>query len=167
MSLKGSHGALRRVVAASALALGAAVTQAGQGMPERFALLEPQQVALVCVAAMDARGERAMRNEESTRAERLTGLRQYMYARRVWLLDAQVEGTSLDHWTRAFESQSASERSAQSSYCFDAAAARVDAMAEHDVWRLRAEGYGRAEMIWTRHQATARAEGQSVGALTR
>jgi hypothetical protein len=62
----------------------------------------------------------------------------------------------LHHWTRSFESQSAVERSAQSSYCFAVAAARVDAMPEHEVSRLRGEGYNAAQMIWTRYQpATA------------
>jgi hypothetical protein len=167
MFLNGSHGALRRVVAVGVLAFGAAVAQAEQVMPERFALLEQQQVALVCVAAINVRGDQAMRNEDSTIGERLTALRQYMFARRVWMLDAKVEDALLNHWTRSFESQSAVERSAQSSYCFAAAAASVDAMPEHDVRRLRAEGYDTAQMVWARYQATARAEGDSVGALTR
>jgi hypothetical protein len=167
MFLNESNRALRRAMAVGVLAFGAAVAQAGQAMPERFALLEQQQVALVCVAAMNARGDQAMRNEDSTHGERLTALQQYMFARRVWMLDAQLEDASLDHWRRSFESQSAVERSAQSSYCFDAAAARVDAMPEHDVARLRDEGYDAAQVIWARHRATARAEGDRVGALTR
>lgn len=165
MLLNGSDRALRRVVALGVLAFGAAVTQAAPVKPERFALLEQQQVAMICVAAMNARGDQAMRNEDSTNGERLTALQQYMFARRVWMLDAKVE-EALDRWTRSFESQSAAERSAQSSYCFAAAAARVDAMPEHDVSRLRVEGYDTAQMVWTRYQATARSGGARVGALT-
>ena len=159
--------ALRQVVAVGVLAFGAAVAQAGPVMPERFALLEPQQVALACVAAMNARGDQAMRNEDSTTGERLTGLQQYMFARRVWMLDAKLESASLDHWKHSFEAQSAVERSAQSSYCFDAAAARVDAMSEHDVSWLRVEGHDTAQVLWNRHQATARIGSETVGALTR
>jgi hypothetical protein len=167
MLLNGSDRALRRVVVMGVLAVGAAVAQAGPVKPERFALLEQQQIALACVAAMNARGDQAMRNEDSINGERLTALQQYMFARRVWLLDAKVEDASLDHWTRWFESQSALERSAQSSYCFAAAAARVDAMPEHEVTRLRAEGHDTAQTIWTRYQASARTGGERVGALTR
>ena len=152
MFLSGSDRALRRVVAVGALALGSAVTQAGQVKPERFALLEQQQLALACTAAMNVRGDQAMRNEDSTNGERLTALQQYMFATRVWMLDAKVEDTLLNHWTRTFHSQSAVERSAQSSYCFAAAAARVDAMPEHDVRRLRVEGYDMAQTIWARYQ---------------
>jgi hypothetical protein len=165
MFLNGSDRALRRTVAMGVLAFGAAVAQAGPVKPERFAPLEQQQVALACVAAMNARGDQAMRNEDSTNGERLTALQQYMFARRVWMLDATVEDASLHHRTRSFESQSAVERSAQSSYCFAVAAARVDAMPEHDVSRLRGEGYDAAQMIWTRYQATTRTGGQRVGAL--
>jgi hypothetical protein len=166
MFLNGSDRALRQVLAIGVLAFGAAVAQAGPVKPERFVLLDQQQVALACVAAMNARGDQAMRNEDSTSSERLTALQQYMFARRVWMLDAKVEDALLDHWTRSFESQSAVERNAQSSYCFAAAAARVDAMPEHDVSRLRVEGYDIAQMIWTRYQATARIGGERVGALT-
>jgi len=166
MLLNGSDRALRRVLAMGVLAFGAAIAQAGPVKPERFALLDQQQVALACVAAMNARGDQAMRNEDSTNGERLTALQQYMFARRVWTLDAKVEDALLDHWTRSFGSQSAVERSAQSSYCFAAAAARVDAMPEHDVSRLRLEGYDTAQTIWTRYQATARTGGERVGALT-
>jgi hypothetical protein len=166
MFLNGSDSALHRVVAIGVLAFGAAVAQAGPVKPERLALLEQQQVALACVAAMNARGDQAMRNEDSTSSERLTALQQYMFARRVWMLDAKVEDASLHHWTHSFESQSAVERSAQSTYCFAIAAARVDAMPEDDVSRLRVEGYDAAQMIWTRYQATARSEGERVGALT-
>jgi hypothetical protein len=167
MISNGSKRALHRVVAMSVLAVGAAVAQAAPVKPERFALLEPQQVALACVAAMNVRGDQAMRNEDSTSGERLTGLRQYRFAGRVWMLEAQVEDPSLSHWTRAFESQGAAERSAQAGYCFDAAAAHVDAMPEHEVSRLRTEGYATAQSIWARHQAAARAEGERVGALMR
>jgi len=167
MLSNGSNRTLRRVVATCALVLGAAGAQAAPAKPERFALLEPQQVALACVAAMNLRGDQAMRNEDSTSGERLTGLRQYRFAGRVWMLDAKVDDASLAPWKRAFESQSAAERSAQSSYCFDAAAARVDAMPEHEVSRLRAEGYDTAQAIWARHQAAARTEGERVGALMR
>ena len=166
MFFNGSDSALRRVVAMGLLAFGAAVAQAEPVKPERFALLEQQQVALACVAAMNARGDQAMRNEDSTNDERLTALQQYMFARRVWMLDGKVEGALLQHWTRSFESQSAEERSAQSSYCFAVAAERVDAMPEHDVSRLRLEGYDTAQTIWTRYQATARTGGERVGALT-
>jgi len=168
MFLIGSNSTLGRVVVAGALAFGAALAQAGPVKPERFALLEQQQVTLACVAAMNVRGDQAMRNEDSTNGERLTGLRQYMFARRVWMLDADVDDAllALDHWTRSFESQSAVEQGVQSSYCFAAAAARVDAMPEHDVWRLRDEGYATAQMMWARHQAAARIRGESVGALT-
>lgn len=167
MLSNGSKRALRRVVATGVLAFGAAVAQAAPAKPERLALLEPQQLALACVAAMNVRGDQAMRNEDSTSGERLTGLRQYRFAGRVWMLDAKVEDASLDPWTRAFQSQGAAERSAQSSYCFDAAAARVDAMPEHEVSRLRVEGYATAQTIWARHQAAARAQGERVGALMR
>jgi len=166
MFFNGSDSALRRVVAMGVLAFGAAVAQAGPVKPERFALLEQQQVALACVAAMNARGDQAMRNEDSTNDERLTALQQYMFARRVWMLDARVEDALRHHWTRSFESQSADERSAQSSYCFAVAAERVDAMPEHEVSRLRVQGYDAAQMIWTRYQATTRTEGERVGALT-
>ena len=166
MSFDGSERALRRVVAVGVLALGAAVAQAGQVKPERFALLEQQQVALACMAAMNVRGDQAMRNEDSTNGERLTALQQYMFASRIWMLDAKVEGTLLNHWTRSFESQSAAEQSAQSSYCFAVAAARVDAMPGHDVGRLRVEGYDTAQTIWARFQGTARAEAKSEGAPT-
>lgn len=166
MFSNGSNRALHRLVVVGALAFGAAVAQAAPVKPERFALLEPQQVAQACVAAMNVRGDQAMRNEDSTSGERLTGLRQYRFASRVWMLEAQVEDGSLDHWTRAFESQTAAQRSAQSAYCFDAAAARVDAMPEHEVSRLRVEGYDTAQTIWARHQAAARTEGERVGALT-
>ena len=166
MFLNGSDRALRRVVAMGVLAFGAAVAQAMPVKPERFALLEQQQVALICVAAMNARGDQAMRNEDSINGERLTGLQQYMFARRVWMLDAKVEDALLAHWAHSFESQSAAERSAQSGYCFAAAAARVDAMPEHDVSRLRAEGYDTAQMVWTHYQATARNGGARLGALT-
>ena len=91
MFLNGSDRALRRVLAIGVLAFGAAVAQAGPVKPERFALLDEQQVALACVAAMNARGDQAMRNEDSTNGERLTALQQYMFARRVWMLDAKVE----------------------------------------------------------------------------
>ena len=155
MFLNGADGALRRAVAIGLLAFGAAVAQAGPVKPERFTLLEQQQVALACVAAMNARGDQAIRNEDSTNGERLTALQQYMFARRVWMLDARVEDALRHHWTRSFESQSADERSAQSSYCFAVAAARVDAMPEHDVSRLRGEGYAAARMIWTRYQASS------------
>jgi hypothetical protein len=166
MFLNASDRVLRRVLALGVLAFGAAVAQAGPVKPERFALLDQQQIALACVAAMNARGEQAMRNEDGTNGERLTALQQYMFARRVWVLDARVEDALLGHWTRSFESQSAVERSAQSSYCFAAAAARVDALPEHDVARLRLEGYATAHTIWIHYQATARAGGESVGALT-
>jgi hypothetical protein len=166
MFLNGSESALHRVVAIGVLAFGAAVAQAGPVKPERFALLEQQQVALACVAAMNARGDQAMRNEDSTHGERLTALQQYMFARRVWMLEAKVEDELPHHWTRAFESQSAIERSAQSSYCFAVAAARVDAMPEHDVSRLRVEGYNAAQMIWARYQATTRTGGERAVALT-
>lgn len=167
MLSNGSNRTLRRVVAVGVLAVSAAVAQAAPVKPERLALLEPQQLALACVAAMNVRGDQAMRNQDSTSGERLTGLRQYSFAGRVWMLDAKVEDASLHRWTRAFESQSAAQRSAQASYCFDAAAARVDAMPEHEVSRLRAEGYDTAQTIWARHQATARAGSERVGALMR
>ena len=80
MFLNGSDSALRRVLTIGVLAFGAAVAQAGPVKPERFAPLEQQQVALACVAAMNARGDQAMRNEDSTNDERLTALQQYMFA---------------------------------------------------------------------------------------
>jgi hypothetical protein len=153
--------------AVGVLACGAAVAQAEPGMPERFALLEQQQVALVCVAAMNVRGAQAVLDEDNTDGERLTALKQYMFARRVWMLDANVDDASLDRWARSFDSQSATERRAQSSYCFDAAAARVEAMPEQDVGRLRAEGHGSAQMVWGRYHTATRAEGLTASAMTR
>ena len=162
-----SQRALRRAVAAGLLTCGAAVAHAEQMMPERFALLEQSQVASACVAAMNARGDQAVRNEDSTDSERLTALRQYMFARRVWMVGVDLDDASLERWARSFESQSAAERSVQSSYCFDAAAARVDALPEHDVWRLRADGHGSAQMMWARYRAATRAEGPSASAMMR
>jgi hypothetical protein len=167
MFSNGSNRALRRVAAVGVLIFGAGVAQAEQVMPERFALLGPQQLAVVCVAAMNARGDQAMRNQDSTDGERLIALQQYMFARRAWMADGQVEDALLNRWTRSFESQSTAERSAQANFCFDAAAARVDAMPEHDVRRLRVESHDTAQTVWARHQATARVEGATVGALTR
>jgi len=166
MSSNRSHRALRGAVAAGLLACGAAVAHAEQMMPERFALLEQPQIASVCAAAMNARGDQAVRNEDAMDSERLTALQQYMFARRVWMLDAHLDDASLERWARSFDSQSAAERSVQSSYCFDAAVARVDAMPEHEVWRLRADGYGAAQTMWTRHRAATRAEGPSASAIT-
>ena len=156
MSSNRSHRALRFVVAAGLLACGATVAHAEPMRPERFALLEQPQIASVCAAAMHARAEQALRNEDAMDSERLTALQQYLFARQVWMLDVRLDDASLERWARSFESQSAAERSVQSSYCFDAAVARVDAMPEHDVWRLRADGYGAAQMTWARHRASHR-----------
>ena len=165
MSSNRSHRALRGAVAAGLLACGAAVAHAEQMMPERFALLEQPEIASVCVAALNARGDQAVRNEDAMDSERLTALQQYMFARRVWMLDANLDDASLARWARSFHSQSAAERSVQSSYCFDAAVARVDAMPEHDAWRLRADAYGSAQTMWARHRAATGAERTSANAV--
>jgi hypothetical protein len=167
MLMNRSNRALNRVVVAGALALGAALAQAEPIKPERFALLGQEQVTQACVAAMNLRGDQAMRNVDGTKVERLAGLRQYMFARQVWMLDAKADDALLQHWTRSFASQDAAQRSAESSYCFAAAAARVDAMPERDVRRLRVESHDTAQTMWARHQAATRTRDQRVGALTR
>ena len=167
MFLNGSDRALRRVLAIGVLAFGAAVAQAAPVKPERFALLDQQQVALACVAAMNARGDQAMRNEDSTNGERLEQPCSSTCSRAVSGCSMPKSKTRCLTTGRArSDRRSEVERSAQSSYCFAAAAARVDAMPEHGVSRLRVEGYDTAQTIWTRYQATARAGGERVGALT-
>jgi hypothetical protein len=141
-----SNRALRSAVGVGVLACCAAVAQAEQVMPERFALLEQQQVAQVCAAAMNLRGDQAVRNEDSTDGERRTGAAAvHVRAPRV-VLDTNVEDASLDRWARSFSGRKRGRSQRAVELLLRCRASRVDAMPViHDVLRLRAESHGSAQ----------------------
>ena len=103
---------------------------AQQVMPERFALLEQQQVAFLCSYALLKEAADAVRVEDVSKTL-VDNAVMHIAASRAWRREAvNVEPGSAKRWQVAFDGQGKTPRTAQLDYCYGAGIAKLQSMAE-------------------------------------